>query len=338
MVAAITVTIALLNGCAKSTPTGGSAAPATSGTAKSADPNKTLTLAVIPKSTGGEFWETVEQGAGTAAKEVNATIKWEGALTETDIAEQNKIIENMINLGVDGIALAPLNPKAMAKSVEAAAAAGIPVVIFDSAVDGNKHISFVATDNAAGGGLGAKYLIDNLPADKRRVAMLRFIQGTASTEDRARGFNEAMKAANIKVLADAYPEDATVAGCKKTATNMLEGFVQNGKLQLDGVFAGNLTATLGLAAALDDLRKSGVAVDVIFCGFDSSPRLVEELQSGNINALVVQNPKKMGYLAVQTLAKHLRGEKVDSRIDTGVQVVTAERLKNEPEIRELVGL
>jgi ribose transport system substrate-binding protein len=86
------------------------------------------------------------------------------------------------------------------------------------------------------------------------------------------------------------------------------------------------------------LRKSGVTTDTVFVGFDSSPRLVEELQSGNIDALVVQSPKKMGRLAVETLVKHLRKEPVEAFIDTGVQVVTAERLKNEPEIRELVGL
>jgi ribose transport system substrate-binding protein len=299
---------------------------------------KTLTLAVIPKSTGGEFWETVEAGAGDAAKELGVNIKWQGALTETEIAEQKKIIENMVNLGVDGIALAPLNPKAMQKDVENAVAAGIPVVIFDSAVDGQAHTSYVATDNLAGGALGAKHLVAKLQDSDKKVVVLRFIQGTASTEQRAQGFLDEMKRAGFDVVADAYIEDGTVAGAKKTATNVLEGFVENGKLAIDGIFACNLTATLGMAAALDDLRKSGVMSDAVFVGFDSSPRLVEELQNGNVDALVVQNPKKMGRLAVETLVKHLRKQPVEPFIDTGVQVVTAERLKNEPEIRELVGL
>ena len=211
-------------------------------------------------------------------------------------------------------------------------------MIFDSAVDGTAHTSFVATDNPAGGGLGAKYLVDTVQGGGKKVVMLRFIQGTASTEDRARGFLDEMKKAGFDVVADAYIEDGTVAGAKKTATNVLEGFVENGKLAVDGIFACNLTATLGMAAALDDLRKSGVTSDVVFVGFDSSPRLVEELQNGNVDALIVQSPKKMGRLAVETLVKHLRKEPVEPFIDTGVQVVTAERLKNEPEIRELVGL
>jgi ribose transport system substrate-binding protein len=140
------------------------------------------------------------------------------------------------------------------------------------------------------------------------------------------------------VVADVYIEDGTVAGAKKTATNVLEGFVENGKLAIDGLFACNLTASLGMAAALDDLRKSGVTSDAVFVGFDSSPRLVEELQNGNIDALIVQSPKKMGRLAIETLVKHLHKQPVEPFIDTGVQIVTADRLKNEPEIRELVGL
>jgi ribose transport system substrate-binding protein len=226
----------------------------------------------------------------------------------------------------------------MQKDVENAVAAGIPVVIFDSAVDGHAHTSFIATDNRAGGALGAQHLVEQLQDGGKKVVMLRFIQGTASTEQRAQGFLDEMKKAGFDVVADAYIEDGTVAGAKKTATNVLEGFVDNSKLGVDGIFACNLTATLGMAAALDDLHKSGVTSDAVFVGFDSSPRLIEELQDGNVDALVVQNPKKMGRLAVETLVKHLRQEPVEPFIDTHVQVVTAERLKNEPEIRELVGL
>jgi ribose transport system substrate-binding protein len=297
-----------------------------------------LTVAVIPKSTGGEFWETVESGARAASDSLDVTVKWQGTLTETEIAEQNKIIENMINLGVDGIALAPLNAKAMRKSVEGAVAEGIPVVIFDSSIEGDAHTAFVATDNEAGGALGGKHMVEKLADTDGRTIVLRYIQGTASTEQRAKGFMDTAKSDGLQVLADPYPEDSTVAGCKKTATNVLEGFVKNSKLELDGVFACNLTATLGAAAALDDLRKSGVDVVVVFVGFDTSPKLIEELQAGRINALVAQDPQTMGYLAVETLIRHLRGETVDPIIDTGVELVTKERLENDPEIRKLVGL
>lgn len=303
---------------------------------------KPLTLAVIPKSTGGEFWQTVEAGARKAANDLGVEIKWEGTLTETEIAEQNKIIENMINLGVDGIALAPLNAKAMSKRVQDAVQANIPVVIFDSAVDGDAYSSFVATDNVQGGKLGAEYVIqqlnDKLGSGKGKIVVLRYVQGTASTEARAQGFLDAVKQAGLEIVADVYPEDGSVAGAKKTAANTLEGLIHDNKLDVDGIFACNLVSALGMAAALNDLRKSGIAVDSIFVGFDSSEKLIKELNDGSINALVVQNPHKMGYLAVETLVKHLRGEKIETRVDTGVEVVTKDKLQQDPAIRKLVGV
>jgi ribose transport system substrate-binding protein len=96
-------------------------------------------------------------------------------------------------------------------------------------------------------------------------------------------------------------------------------------------------STLGLLQALGDLRKSGVRAEVVVVGFDTSLELIEALQGGTIDALISQRPHRMGYLAVETTLKHLRGEPVEPRIDTGVELVTRERLE-EPEIRELVGL
>jgi len=298
---------------------------------------KQVSLACIPKSTGGEFWETVEVGARRAATELDVEIKWEGTVTETEIAEQNKIIENMINLGVDGIALAPLNRRAQKKLVQTAADAGIPVVIFDSAVDGDAHTSFVATDNTEGGAKGARHMIELLDGSGR-VMVMRYVQGTGSTESRAEGFIKTAKTAGLEIVADPYPETGTVEGSKNVAVNTLEGFIQDGKLELDGLFACNLYSTLGVVSALDDLRKSGIEVDLKFIGFDTSKRLIEELQADRIQALVAQNPDKMGYLAVKTIHEVVKGQPVTEMIDTGVELVTKERLENEAAVRKLVGM
>lgn len=295
-------------------------------------------LAVIPKSTGGEFWETVEKGARAGAKDAGVEIRWEGTVTETEIAEQNKIIENMVNLGVKGIALAPLNKAAQRKQVENAVKAGIPVVVFDSAVDGTAHSSFVATDNKKAGAMGGEHLVELLGKKPARVMCMRFVQGTGSTEARAAGFIETAKAAGYTVVADPYPDTGTIEGCKTAAANALEKFVKDGKLDLDGIFAANLYSALGVASALEDLKKSGIKVEVKFVGFDTSKKLIEDVQAGRIDALVAQDPYKMGYLAVQTIAKVVKGEKVDAMVDTGAVLVTKKGLESDPKIRKLVGL
>jgi ribose transport system substrate-binding protein len=237
------------------------------------------------------------------------------------------------------MAIAPLNQKATRRQVENVVNAGVPVVIFDSAVDGTAHSSYIATDNKQGGSIGGKELA-RLIGDKKgaRVLCGRYIQGTGSTEARAAGFIEAVKAAGFTVAADPYPDTGTIESCKTTAANTLEKFVKNGALELDGVFACNLYSTIGLASALDDLRKSGIKVNVKFVGFDTSKRLVEEVQAGKIDALVAQNPEKMGYLAVETLYKVVKKEKVPAVVDTGTVLVTKEKLEKDPEVRKLVGL
>jgi ribose transport system substrate-binding protein len=284
-----------------------------------------LTLGVIPKSTGGEYWETVEVGARRAAEELGVEIKWEGTVTETEFAEQNRIIENMINLGVDGLALAPLNKVAMKRMVDQTVGAGIPVVIFDSAVDSDQYSSFVATDNRAGGELGGSHLASLLP-DNARTMVMRYVQGSGSTEDRSEGAIGKLKEAGHQVLADPYPDTGTVEGCKTAAANALEGFVTDGKLELDGIFAANLYSTLGVLEALEDLEKGGVTVDVAFVGFDTSEKLIAAVQSGAIDALVAQNPENMGYLAVKTLVAVIREEPFEAVVDTGVNLVTQDNL------------
>jgi ribose transport system substrate-binding protein len=83
------------------------------------------------------------------------------------------------------------------------------------------------------------------------------------------------------------------------------------------------------------LQDAGCAGKVRFVGFDSSTKLVQALAKGEINALVLQNPMRMGYLGVKTMIAHLKGEKVEKRVDTGVTVIPAARM-DEPEMKELL--
>jgi ribose transport system substrate-binding protein len=302
------------------------------------DDSGKLQIAVIPKCTSSEFWETVEEGAREAGRDLDVEVHWDGTHTETQIAEQNNLISNMVSLEKDGIAVAPLNRQATRKAVEAAVEAGIPVVIFDSAVDGDAHRSFVATDNQQGGALAAEHMIDLLGEGPTDLVVFRYLQGTASTESRAEGFIGVATDAGLKVLAQPYPEDGSVAGCKKTALNTLEQFIKDNQLQLDGIFACNDRSSMGMVAALEDIRKSGVEVDVKCIGFDFPPKLVAALQEEKLHALIAQDPRRMGYLAVETLVKHLRGEDVPEFIDTGVKLVTRERLAADAELRRLVGV
>ena len=116
----------------------------------------------------------------------------------------------------------------------------------------------------------------------------------------------------------------------KSESLLLAQKASEGNVQ--GIFTPNESTTFGMLQAL---KKTGVAKKVKFIGFDSSEKLVTALKDGDIDGLVVQNPFNMGYLAVKTMVEHLKGGKVEKRIDTGAQLVTKENLED-PKVKEVM--
>jgi ribose transport system substrate-binding protein len=291
------------------------------------------TIAVIPKGTTHEFWKSVHAGALKAAREFDVDIVWKGPLKEDDREAQIAVVEDFISLGVKGIVLAPLDDTALRAPVSAAVNAGIPVVVFDSALKSDLTTSFVATDNTVGGRKAGDHLASLLQG-KGRVAMLRYAEGSASTMQREQGFLEAIgRAPGITVVSANQYGGATTETAYKAAENLLAPLKQpDGSLALDGIFCPNESTTFGMLRAL---QEAGIAGKVRFVGFDSSAKLVEALDQKQLDGLVLQDPVNMGYLAVKTLVQHLRGQNVPARLDTGSTLVTRDN-RNEPAVRALL--
>jgi ribose transport system substrate-binding protein len=291
------------------------------------------TIAVIPKGTSHVFWQSIHAGAEKAAREVGATIIWRGPLREDDRDSQVSEVEGFISRGVAGIVLAPLDEAALAPPVADAKRRGIPVVVIDSGLKGSDYISFVATDNRKGGRLAGDQLAGLLPA-AGKVVMLRYAEGSESTLQREAGFLEAVGSRNgIEVLSSNQYGGADVEGAYKKSEALLGRYKNaDGTLAVDGIFTPNESTTLAMLRVLQD---NGWAGKVKFVGFDASDTLVKGLADGHIDGLVLQDPVNMGYLGVKTMAAHLRGEKVESRVDTGVRLVTREHL-NDPDAKELL--
>lgn len=286
-------------------------------------------IVVIPKGTTHVFWKAVEKGARDAALERGLELVWKGPLAENDRAQQIQLVQQFVAEKPAGLALAPLDHAALVPAVAAARAAGIPVVVFDSALDGSAprdFASFVATDNTAGGKLAGEELA-RLLGGAGDVVLLRYLVGSASTEAREAGFLESIRAHGAKVLVENRYAGATIGEAKTTALNLADQLKQ-----AKGVFASNEPATNGMLLAL---RQLGLAGKVKFVGFDASPPLVEALKQGEIDALVVQNPRKMGALTVAALADLLEKKTPPTAIDTGAVLVTRENM-NRPEVAALL--
>lgn len=292
---------------------------------KSADNTpRTFKVAVIPKGTAHEFWKAVEEGARRADKELaDLEIVWKGPGGEGDASAQIALVESFLADGIDGVCLAPLDARALEKPVLAAAALKIPVVIFDSGLaSASAPIeSFVATDNFKGGQLAGEELARALNG-KGRVLLLRYVLGSESTEQRERGFLEAIgKHPGIEVLSSDRHAGPTEADAVAVAETLLSNF----GAQLTGAFCSNESATSGFLTALTrDSRKLAGNVTVI--GFDSSAKIEEALVAGSLRTTVVQDPVRMGYLAVIAMHTRLTGNAPEKRIDTGQSLLRLEDL------------
>ncbi len=288
-------------------------------------PMKKLRIAMIPKGTTHEFWKTVHAGAQEAADELGIELIWKGPLKEDDRDEQIKVVDQFTLEKVDGICLAPLDDTALVSSVKDAQSEGIPVVIFDSALKFDETVSFVATDNFAAGGVAGTEMAHVLDG-KGDVVVLRYSEGSASTTERENGFIERASAAGLKVVSAEQFAGVTVESAQKAGENMISRFKKGDGLSIQGIFCPNESSAFGMLRALQD---SGLAGKVKFFGFDSSAKLIEGLNASQIDGLVVQNPRMMGYLTVKAMVDKLRGGTVEKRIDTGAVLVTNENIDTE---------
>jgi len=315
---ALIVLLGTVGGCSRKEESGGAGRPV---------------IAVIPKGTTHEFWKSIHAGAVKASRELNVEIIWKGPLKEDDREAQISVVEDFVSRKVSGIVLAPLDDAALRAPVSGAMSAGIPVVIIDSDLQGDDYTSFVATDNYLGGQLAGKRMIDLLHG-KGKVAMLRYQEGSASTTKREQGFLDALAAApGITVVSSSQYGGATTESSYRASENLLSPLKSaQRRLSIEGIFTPNESTTFGMLRALQD---GGIAGSVVFLGFDSSPKLVEGLEKGEIQGLVLQNPFRMGYVGVTTMVSRLSGKAVERKIDTGVTMVTQENM-NQPEIRELL--
>lgn len=307
------------------------------------DPNsgkaKTYRIAVIPKGTTHIFWKSIHAGAIKAQQELKAAgidveIIWKGPLKEDDRESQIRVVEDFITRGVTGIVLAPLDDAALRTPVKDAVSNGIPVVIIDSDLKSEDYVSFVATDNYKGGRKGAEHLAKVI-GGKGKVIMLRYQEGSASTMNREQGFLDTLKEKypEIEVVSSNQYAGATTESAFQASENMLAPLrTPDGGVSIDGIFCPNESSAFGMLRALKD---TGLAGKVKYVGFDSSDQLVKGLVEGHIHGLVLQDPINMGYLGVKTIIAHLRGEKVEKRIDTGSEVATPENM-NDPKMKNLL--
>jgi ribose transport system substrate-binding protein len=284
-------------------------------------------IAVVPKATSHLFWVSIHAGAAAAGKELGVDVDWNGPATETDYSRQIEIVDSMIARRVDGLALAAQDRTALDASLDRAARQNIPVTVFDSGVDSTNYMTFVATNNYEAGQMAGRKLAELLH-DKGSIAMVQHVPGSNSTMEREKGFEDTIikEFPQIHIVQKQYGmSDRSKA--MAAAENILTAHPD-----LEGIFASTEPSSVGTALALKSRRLNG---KVKFVAFDATDSMIEDLRGGTIDALVVQDPFRIGYEAVHTLVEKLQGTTPPKRIDLSAHVIVKSDL-DKPDVKVLL--
>jgi ribose transport system substrate-binding protein len=287
-----------------------------------------ITIAVIPKGTQHSFWQTVKAGADAAGEKNGVKINWVGPQKENDVTDQITVVQNQVAGGAKALVVAATDSTALVKPLKEAMEKGIPVITIDSGVtDAAASHCYIATDNVEGGRQAA-YALAKLIGEQGPVGLLPFKQGSASSDEREKGFLEGIKKyPKIKVVSTLYTE-SDVSKADEQTNAMLTAHPE-----IVGIFAAN--EPNGVAAA-QVLKRRNVVGKVKLVAYDSTTEEIQALKDGIIQATVVQDPFQMGYKGVEYALKAIKKEPITEKfIDSGMTVVTKENL-NTQKVQDLI--
>ena len=264
------------------------------------------------------FFATMENAAKEYAKRnPGVEISYGQGASATDIEGQIAQIESMVTRGVQGIALTPVDPT-VSTALDKAVAAGIKVVLMDNNIpDWNGRTALATTNNFAAGKIAGEYLKTVLKAGDT-MGILEGVPGVPALDDRVKGMLEGLNGLDVKIVGKGATNCSEELGIS-VAEDLL---TKNPDLK--AIYAACGPPAAGAARAI---KNAGTANDkIVLVGFDFCCGEEEALKSGVEDASVAQFPTKMAELGVDALVKAIRGEKVESLIDSGAALVTPENM------------
>ena len=266
------------------------------------------TLAFVPKQLGNPYFVAVKDAVEEADLAIGFTFRVNAPDSSIEVDKQIAIVEAFIGAGVDVLVLIPNDATAVVDVINEAARHGIAVFLVDSGADESDYVSYIGTDNYAGGQLAAHWFGANV---KGKVAIIDGAAGNAATTARYMGFMDAIvDYPHIQVVTSDYGN-----GDMGTAMMVAENFL-TAYPDLAGIFACDDIMAKGAGTAVNAARR-----DVIVVGFDGSPDGAQAILDGVMDVSIAQQPRLMGKLAVEAAIKHLQGEEVERIIYTDCEIV-----------------
>ena len=259
------------------------------------------------------FFATMENAAKAyAAAHPGVEIAFGQGASATDIEGQIAQIESMVTKGVQGIAVTPVDPT-VAPALDKAVAAGIKVVLLDNNIpDWKNRTALATTNNYNAGKIAGEYLKTVLKSGDS-LGILEGVPGVPSLDDRVKGMLEGLKGVDVKVVG----KGAT--SCTEEKGIDVAQDILTANPGLKAIYSACGPPAAGAAQAIKNAKLDH---HVILVGFDFCCGEAEAIAAGIEDASVAQFPAKMAELGVDALVKSIRGDKVESLIDSGAALVT----------------
>ncbi len=281
-------------------------------------PDTKSKVAVITKSTESAYWKATFAGAKAAGTEYNLDVSFMGPNNEEDYESQNEMIRQAIEDGVNVIVFSAVDYNANAEAVNEAIEQGIEVINIDSAVNSNKVSCYISTDNYKAGEMVAQALLESC-SEKLRVGIVNFAAITDNGQRRESGFRDYVADNDRVELVASINVNSTTEDAKAGTLKMLREYPQ-----INAIVTFNEWTSLGVGYAIQEMNLSQKTHVV---AFDSNVISVDMLETGEVDALIVQNPYAIGYLGVEYAAKLINGESPKEKvIDTTTTLITRENM------------
>jgi ribose transport system substrate-binding protein len=288
-----------------------------SSTSSSGGGGKHYKMTLVAGVKGDEFYITMNCGAQAEAKKLGVSLNFQGP-DQFDPGQQTPIVNAVAAAKPDALLVAPTDSKAMYAPIRQVSAAGSKVVLVDTTLDNADFaVSQIASDNEAAGRAAADAL-KKLVGGSGKVFVVNVKPGISTTDLRAKGFQEEAKKIGLTYLGQDFDNDQP-----DQAAAIIKAQLSKHP-DLKGVFAANLFSAEGAATGA---REAGSKIKIV--GFDAGPKQVDQLKQGLVQALIAQQPAKIGADGVDQAYAALTGKATTKKIPTGTTTITKANLAQE---------
>ncbi len=267
------------------------------GACKNTGAGKRRKLAFVTNN-ASDFWTIARKGTEKAAGELpNADIEFR-INSDNTAAEQQRVVDDLLAKGIDGIAISPVDPVNQLQMLNRAAQQAL-VITQDSDAPSSNRVCYIGTDNVAAGRQAGGLVKEALPQGGKIMVFVGTLDA-ANAQQRYQGLKEALQGSNIQIL-DVRTDGADRVRAKSNAADTLVN--QPDIAGMVGLWSYNGPAIVG---AIRDAGKTG---KVKIVAFDEEDETLNGIKDESIYATVVQQPFEFGYQSMRLIARILDGDR-----------------------------